>query len=57
VEYELEEMEGDREMDTCETDRELESVVKSSVVGVSISVAERREGGKAGTGVKGGNGE
>lgn len=45
-------MEGVREIDP-----ESDSLVKSSVVGVSISVADEREGGKAGTGVKGGNGE
>jgi hypothetical protein len=37
MECELDEMEGDREIDICKTDRELESVVKSSEVGVSIS--------------------
>ena len=31
--------------------------MKSSVVGVSISVADERDEGRAGTGVKGGNGE
>jgi hypothetical protein len=45
-------MEGVRE-----TDSELDSDVKSSVVGVSISVPDERDGGRAGTGVKGGSGE
>jgi hypothetical protein len=35
-------MEGVRETDT-----ELDSVVKSSVVGVSISVADERDGGES----------
>jgi len=45
-------MEGVRDIDN-----ELDSDVKSSVVGVSMSVADKRDGGRAGTGVKGGNGE
>jgi hypothetical protein len=40
-----------------DTDTELDSVVKSNVVGVSISVTDKRDGGRAGTGVKGGNRE
>lgn len=42
MEYELDEMEGVREMNT---DIKLDSDVKSNVVGVSMSVAERRRDG------------
>jgi hypothetical protein len=45
-------MEGVRDTDT-----KLDSVVKSSIVGVSISVADERDEGRAGTRVKGGNRE
>ena len=47
-------MEGVRDIGT---DNELDSVVISNVVGVSMSVIDERDEGRAGTGVKGGNGE
>ena len=39
------------------TDNELDSVVKSNVVGVSMSVIDEGDAGRAGIGVKGGNRE